>query len=79
MDQIYQQSQPVTQKAFRNECLLHWSEERLREEDGRGTVVVVRVVDIVRVELDLVLVEVEVRRVVEDLIALIGEYAATRL
>ena len=40
-------------------------EERLREEAGRRPIVVVEVRDIVRVELDLAVVEVEVRRVVE--------------
>ena len=41
------------------------SERRLREETGRGTVVVVRIVDLVRVELELVVVEVEDRGVRE--------------
>ena len=39
--------------------------ERLRGETRRGTVVLVRIVDVVRVELDLVIVEVEVRSVIE--------------
>lgn len=42
-----------------------YREERLREETGRGTVVVVRIVDLVRVELELVVVEVEDRGVRE--------------
>ena len=40
-------------------------EERLREKRGRRAIVVVGIVDIVRVELDLVVVEVEVRSVIE--------------
>jgi len=59
------------QKAFKNECLLHLEEERLRDEARRRAVVVVGVRDIVRVELDLV-VEVEVRSVAELTIAVIG-------
>lgn len=39
--------------------------ERLRDEHRNGTVVVVRVVDPVRVELDLAVVEVEVRGIEE--------------
>ena len=39
--------------------------ERLRNERRRGTVVVVRIVEPVRVELDLAVVEVEVRGVIE--------------
>lgn len=39
--------------------------ERLRDESRHGTVVVVRVVDPVRVELDLAVVEVEIRGVGE--------------
>jgi len=39
--------------------------ERLREEAGRGTEVLIHVLDLVGVELDLVVVEVEVQRVVE--------------
>ena len=39
--------------------------ERLRGETRGGTVVLVRIVDVVRVELDLVVVEVEVRSVTE--------------
>ena len=39
--------------------------ERLRGDAGSRTIVVVRVVEIVGVELDLVVVEVEVRSVVE--------------
>lgn len=39
--------------------------ERLRKERRRGTIVVVRIVDRVRVELDLVVVELEVRGVRE--------------
>lgn len=38
-----------------------YREERLREETRRGAVVVVRIVDLVRVELELVVVEVEDR------------------
>ena len=55
----------------KSECLLHLEEERLRDEPRRGTVVVVGVRDIVRVELGLV-VEVEVRSVIELTIAVIG-------
>lgn len=51
------------------------AEERLRDESRRRAVVVVRVGHIVRVELDLVVVEVEVRSVVELTIAIIGEFA----
>jgi hypothetical protein len=47
------------------------AEERLRDETRRGAEVVVRVRDIVRVELGLV-VEVEVRSVAELTIAVIG-------
>ncbi len=43
---------------------------RLREEPGSRTVVVVRVVDIVRVELELAVVPVEDRRVLEATIGL---------
>ena len=50
---------------------MHLEEERLRDEPRRGTVVVVGVRDIVRVELGLV-VEVEVRSVAELTIAIIG-------
>ena len=39
--------------------------ERLRNESRRGTVVVVGIVEPVRVELDLAVVEVEVRGVIE--------------
>ena len=39
--------------------------ERLRNESRGGTVVVVRIVDPVRVELDLAVVPVEVRGVIE--------------
>ena len=39
--------------------------ERLREEGRRGAIVLVGIADPVRVELDLVVVEVEVRGVVE--------------
>ena len=45
------------------------NEERLRKEPRRGTIVVVRVTHVVRVELDLAVVEVEVRRVVEPAIS----------
>ncbi len=45
--------------------LLKLDLERLREEPGSGTVVLVGIVNPVRVELDLAVVEVEVRRVVE--------------
>jgi len=51
---------------------LHLEEERLRDEARRGAEVVVRVRDIVRVELGLVVVEVEVRSVAELTIAVIG-------
>jgi len=47
-------------------------EERLRSEARRGTIVVVGVRNIVRVELDLVVVEVEVRSLAELTIAIIG-------
>jgi hypothetical protein len=39
--------------------------ERFRNRCRRGTIVVVRVVNVVRVELHLAVVEVEVRRVVK--------------
>jgi hypothetical protein len=42
--------------------------ERLREDGRGGTIVLIGIVDIVRVELDLVVVEVEVRRLVENTI-----------
>jgi hypothetical protein len=44
--------------------------ERLREESRHRTKVVVRVPNIVRVELELAAVEVEVRSVVEDAIGI---------
>ena len=50
---------------------MHLEWERLRDEPRRGTVVVVGVRDIVRVELGLV-VEVEVRSVAELTIPIIG-------
>jgi len=49
-----------------------FDEERLRKDGGRGPIVVVRIVDIVRVELELVVVEVEVRSVVERRVPTIG-------
>ena len=52
-----------------------FGEERLRSEARRGAIVVVGIVDIVRVELDLVVVEVEVRGVLELAIAIIGIFA----
>jgi hypothetical protein len=39
--------------------------ERLREDSRDGTIVVIRIVNIVRVKLDLAIIEVEVRRLVE--------------
>ena len=42
-----------------------WNEKRLREERGGGTIVVVGIVEPVRVELHLAVVEVEDRRLVE--------------
>jgi hypothetical protein len=51
------------------------AEERLRSEARRGAIVVVGIVDIVRVELDLVVVEVEVRSLTELVIAIIGKFA----
>ena len=53
--------------------------ERLRETARGRAIVLVRVGDIVRVELDLVVVEVEVRGVIEDLIAVIGEFTFIHL
>ena len=40
-------------------------EKKLREKNGRRAIVVVGIVNEVRVELELAIVEVEVRRVVE--------------
>ena len=48
-----------------------FGEERLREKRGRRAIVVVGIVDIVRVELDLVVVEVEVRSVVPLAISIV--------
>ncbi len=48
-------------------CLL---EERLREKGGSRTEVLIGIVNPVRVELDLAIVEVEVRSVRENLIGL---------
>jgi len=55
------------------------AEERLRSEARGRAIVVVGIGDVVRVELDLVVVEVEVRSVVEDIIAGIGEFAFIHL
>lgn len=52
-----------------------FGEERLRSEARGRAIVVVGIVDIVRVELDLVIVEVEVRSVVKPVIAVIGKFA----
>jgi hypothetical protein len=49
--------------------------ERLRETARGRAIVLVRIGNIVRVELELVVVEVEVRSVVEDVIAIVGEFA----
>ena len=49
-----------------------FDEERLRAESGRRTIVLVGVRDIVRVELDLAIVEVEVRSVAEGRVPTIG-------
>ena len=46
-------------------------EERFRNGCRRRAIVVVRIVNVVRVELHLVVVEVEVRRVVELAIAIV--------
>jgi hypothetical protein len=46
------------------------AKERLRKDSGGGTIVVVVVVQILRVKLDLVVVEVEVRSVVPRTIAI---------
>jgi hypothetical protein len=54
------------------------AKERLREEPGRGTVIVVGIVGIVVVELDLVVVEVEVRGAIEGAI-LIAKFALVHL
>ncbi len=50
-------------------------EERLRGEERRGAIVVVGIVDILRVELDLAVVEVEVRSVVKLARAIIAKFA----
>lgn len=50
--------------------------ERLRHEARRGTVVVVGIVDPVSVELDLAVVEVEVRRV-REAVVIVGIIAST--
>ncbi len=52
----------VTQKV---PCDTFCNSERLRNDTGGRTVVLVRIVNRVRVELDLAVVEVEVRTVVE--------------
>jgi len=52
-----------------------FGEERLRSEAGSRAIVVVGIVDMVHVELDLVVVEVEVRGVLELTIAIIGKFA----
>ena len=62
---------PATQKAFRENAFCIRLEERLRDEDGDGTIVVIRVGHVLRVELDLV-VEVEVRSVAEGIVPIIG-------
>jgi len=51
-----------------------YSWERLRDETGSRAIVVVGIGHMLRVELDLVVVEVEVRSVVEVTIAVIGKY-----
>ena len=43
----------------------HCDEERLRKEEGSGAIVLVGIVDIVRVELELVVVDVQDRRLHE--------------
>ena len=55
---------------------LYCDEERLRQERGGGTIVLIGIVDIVGVELDLAVVELEVRRVVE--VAIGGRIIAVR-
>ena len=54
---------PMTGKGIPKDAFS--DKERLREERRRGTVVLVGIVDLVRVELDLAVVEVEDRRVRE--------------
>ena len=49
-----------------------FDEERLRDEGGRRAIVLVSIVDIVRVELDLAIVEVEVRSMAEGRVPTIG-------
>jgi len=44
--------------------------ERLREDSRNGTIVVIRIVNIVRVKLDLAIVEIEVQRLVESTIGI---------
>ena len=61
----------ATQKAFRSERLL-MLEERLRAEPRGRAIVVVGIGHMLRVKVDLVVVEVEVRSVVEGIVPIIG-------
>ena len=56
-----------------------FGEERLRDEERRRAIVVIGIGHMLRVELELVVVEVEVRSVVEDVIAIVGEFAFIHL
>ena len=47
---------------------LNLDKEKLREKRGRRAILIVRIVDRIRVELDLVVVEVQDRRVVEAIV-----------
>ena len=49
-------------------------EERLRDEGGGGTIVLIRIGYVLRIELDLV-IEVEVRSSAEGIVPVIGKYA----
>ena len=59
---------PLNDKRCPSDTFAHV--ERLREEGRDGAIVVVRIVDEVRVELDLAVVEVEVGRVREIAISI---------
>ena len=56
-----------------------YREERLRETERGRAIVVVGIGHVLRVELDLIVVEVEVRGVIEHVIAVIGKFAHVHL
>ena len=61
----YDQPKLLKRKGYPKWISLKLRKERLREEAGRRAIVLVSIVDPVRVELDLAVVEVEVRSVRE--------------